>query len=98
MNEVINFNYEGNEIPFKVDENGEVFINATAMLKPFSGKRMHNFTRNKTTLEFINTLHEEMGETPVSVSSDSKLINVTWEEKAKLPGSMKILHWNSPDG
>ena len=26
MNEVINFNYEGNEIPFRIDENGEVFI------------------------------------------------------------------------
>lgn len=24
-----NFDYEGNEIPFRVDENGEVFMNAT---------------------------------------------------------------------
>jgi len=58
-------------------------MNATEMMKPFPGKRMNNFTRNKETLEFINTLHEEMGETPVSVSSDSKLINVTWGGKSE---------------
>jgi hypothetical protein len=57
MNEVINFNYEGNEIPFKVNEDGEVFMNATEMMKPFPEKRMHNFTRNKEILEYVNALH-----------------------------------------
>lgn len=32
---VVNFDYEGNEIPFQVDENGQVFMNATEMAKPF---------------------------------------------------------------
>ena len=58
-------------------------MNATEMLKSFPEKRMHNFTRTKSTLEFINALHEEMGETPVSVSSDSKLITVKWGGKSE---------------
>ncbi len=33
MNEIINFNYEGNEIPFRIDENGEIFMNATEMMQ-----------------------------------------------------------------
>ena len=51
-------------------------MNATEMMKSFPEKRMHNFTRNKTTLEYVNALHENMGVTPISVTADSQLIKV----------------------
>ncbi len=75
MNEVINFNYE-KKIPFRIDENGEVFMNATKMMEPFPEKRMHNFTRNKTTIEFVNALHEANSKTPISALVDSELVSI----------------------
>ena len=42
---------EGNKIPFRVDKNREVFINATEMVEPFPTKRINNFLRNKEILE-----------------------------------------------
>ncbi len=74
MNEVINFNYEGNEIPFRIDENGEVFMNATVMAKPFPGKKMNFFLRNKSTIEFINALQEGKAETGIPASADYELV------------------------
>ena len=78
MSEVINFNYEGNEIPFRIDENREVFMNATEMAKPFSGKKISNFTRNKTVLEFVNALHEEKFKAPIRALTDSELVISKW--------------------
>ena len=37
---------------------------------------MHNYLRNNVTVEFINAIHEKMGETLISVSSDSKIVMV----------------------
>ena len=77
MNEVINFNYEGNEIPFRIDENGEVFMNATEMAKPFPGKKISNFTRNKSILEYVNALHEEKSKAHIRTLADSELVVTT---------------------
>ena len=74
MNEVINFNYEGNEIPFRIAENGEVFMNATEMAKPFPDKKVNYFLRNKSTIEFINALHEEKDDARILASTESPLI------------------------
>lgn len=67
-------NYEGNEIPFRIDENGEVFMNATEMGKHFKGKSVANFLRNKSTVEYINALHEEKDVMRIRISTDSPLI------------------------
>ena len=71
---LLNFDYEVSEIPFKVNDDDEVFMNATEMMRPFPDKRMHNFTRIKSTIEFINALHEDKGATPISVATDSQLV------------------------
>ena len=70
------------EIPFQVDEKRNEFLNAMAMMEPFPHKRMHNFMRNKTTVEFLNALHEKIGEAPISVSFDYKPIGVKWGGKS----------------
>ena len=76
MNEVINFNYEGNEIPFKISENGEVFMNATVMVKMYSEKRVNNFLRKKETLEYINAMHRNRSLAPINASTESPLIEM----------------------
>lgn len=51
------FNYEGNSVTFK-NQNGEIFVNATEMAKPF-GKRVNNFLRSDQTIEFLQVLENE---------------------------------------
>jgi plasmid maintenance system killer protein len=73
---VVNFNYEGNEIPFRVNENGEVFMNATKMAEPFEGKRVKNFLRGKDLSEYINASHESKLITQIRVIAESPMIQV----------------------
>ena len=71
---ILKNNYEGNEIPFRIDENGEVFMNATVMAKPFKGKKVNDFLRNKSPIAFIDALQEQKTETGIPASADSKLV------------------------
>jgi hypothetical protein len=73
MNE-FNFDYEGNETPFRMDESGQVFMNATEMAKPFKRKKVNDFLRNKSTIEYINALHEEKSVALISVSADYQFV------------------------
>jgi hypothetical protein len=76
---LVNFNYEGNEIPFRVDENGQVYMNANEMARPFGrSKRISNFTKNKSVLEYVNALHEEKSKTRIRVLTDSELVKSSW--------------------
>lgn len=54
MNALQVFSYNNNPVSFK-DESGQVYINATEMAKPF-GKLVADWTRLKSTEEFIRTL------------------------------------------
>jgi hypothetical protein len=49
-----NFNYNGNSITFKT-EDGEVYVNATQMGKPF-GKKPVDWLRLPATISFLDTL------------------------------------------
>ncbi len=71
---ILKNNYEENEIPFRIDENGEIFMNATVMSNPFKGKKVNDFLRNKSTIAFIDALQEQKAETGIPASADYKLV------------------------
>lgn len=54
MNTLQVFSYQNNPVSFK-DEKGQAYINATEMAKPF-GKLVADWTRLKSTEEFVKTL------------------------------------------
>jgi hypothetical protein len=68
-------NYEGNEIPYRVDEEGEVFMNATEMARPFGrSKRVGNFLRNKNVIEYIEALQKGIADIQIRTSADYKVV------------------------
>jgi hypothetical protein len=75
-----------------VNENGEVFINATEMAKPFKGKRINNFLRDKEFFEYINALYDEKSIVQICAIVESPLIQVI-VGKVEMPelDSKKIL-------
>lgn len=73
---LLNFDYEGAEIPFRVDEDGEVFMNATAMVKLYPEKRVNNFLRKKESLSYVNALHRKKMIAPIEAIKESPLIQV----------------------
>jgi len=49
------FNYDGSNVTFKTME-GEMFVNATQMAKPFPHKRINDFITSKQTKDLVNAL------------------------------------------
>ena len=71
---LLNFDYEGSEIPFRVNDDDEVFMNATEMAKLFDGKKVSNFLRGKDLLAYINALHESKSIAKIRAIDESPLI------------------------
>ena len=59
-NEVLNFEYNGNIIPFAFTGN-DVMINATEIVKCFPGKKISHFLSNQQTKDLIKQLESEVG-------------------------------------
>ena len=59
-NNIINFEWNGSNISFDLSGNGTM-INATEMAKAFPGKLIADWTRLKSTKEFLDTLSSVMG-------------------------------------
>ena len=60
MNNIINYEWNGSNISFNLSGNGTM-INATEMAKAFPGKLIADWTRQKSTKEFLNSLSSVMG-------------------------------------
>jgi hypothetical protein len=92
--EVINFNYEGNEVGFTVD--GKVMVNATEMAKPFgTSKGPKHWLTNQSTKEFLN----ELGKVRILTLPDLVKINYggnnpgTWMHEDV---AIEFARWLSP--
>lgn len=59
-NNIINFDWNGSNISFELSGN-VTMINATEMAKPFPGKLVADWSRLKSTKEFLNTLSSVLG-------------------------------------
>ena len=61
MNNIINYQWNGSSISFDLSVGGGTMINATEMAKAFPGKLIADWTRQKSTKEFLNALSSVMG-------------------------------------
>lgn len=80
-NNIINFDWNGSNISFELSGNGTM-INATEMAKPFPGKLVADWSRLKSTKEFLNTLSSVMG-IPITglvktVQGGTPILQGTW--------------------
>ncbi|MCO6475621.1 MAG: KilA-N domain-containing protein [Phaeodactylibacter sp.] len=96
MNEVIKFNYEGQNISFEFSK-GNKMINATEMARPFD-KVVSGFLRLKTTQEYILLLEERYAEEPERevlrvVKGGAPELQGTWMDE-KL--ALKFAAWLAP--
>lgn len=61
MNNIINHQWNGSNISFDLSGGGGTMINATEMAKAFPGKLIADWTRLKSTKEFLNVFSNVMG-------------------------------------
>lgn len=61
MNNIINYQWNGSSISFDLSGDCNTMINATEMAKAFPGKLIADWTRQKSTKEFLNSFSSVMG-------------------------------------
>lgn len=77
------FNYNGNDITF-INHEGSVMVNATEMIKSFEGKRINNYLRADSTLEYAKVVaRKHYGDTE-TLNSVSLTINELSENYPKI--------------
>ena len=72
---VFNFNCQGNEIPLRVDENNEVFMNATIMVESFRGKESITFAEIKKILAYVYAINDKIFIARISVINESSFFH-----------------------
>ena len=104
MSDITKFDYEGQSITFEFKD-GSKMINATQMAKPFQGKLIADFLRQKGTKEYITALESRYGDSHIGQNKPKReVLRVVKGGEPELQGTwvdeklaLKLASWLSVD-